>query len=412
MTMVINHEKYACPICERHISRPNYKRHVEACKRKTPEIHTTDIGVFKKCRQLWDYTSNIRQNLEPIFWVENFAFGDAIHQALAVYYNSGLVHEKGGQSLLPRMQGSLFLEAIDTQNRSMEEARVAFLKAVDTWYGSIPDDQVNDEIDEKFDEYRALGLSMLDQYQRYAVLEDDFEVLWTERVFHIPLWVPNKSGRGKRLVLYSFRTDGLVRDAHGRLWILEFKTAKDGKPDDTDYLFNDDQVGKYILMLNQLEEVKALGTKIEGVKYRWLKKKIPTPMKELQRGPFLSVDKSRDTTYDMAVEQIKGHHDGKVPNHYRDFLDHLKEKGNRFIGGEPVRRSMKELAMLGDILQYEIADMVNDPSIYRNASKFNCRGCLMFDPCVQKWEGNGDEMELEDSYKQREHKYALEIGGF
>lgn len=382
-----------CPLCGRHYIL--IERHIAACKRKTPEIHTTDKAVFKACRQRWYYSSNLTLNLEPLAPVENFAFGDAIHQALSAYNESGLERDL------------LTGEQKDTRNRNMISAVAAFEDALKAWYGKL--DEVNDEIDEKFDEYRELGLSMLDQYMRFAATRDFFDVLWTERVFHIPLQVPTKSGRGTRPVVYSFRTDGLVRDDHDRIWIVEYKTASN-IPDNTDYLLTDDQVGSYIWCLNQLGEVEELG-RIEGVLYRWLRKKTPSHMKPLKSGLTLSVDKRIVTSYDIAIEDIKKFHDGKLPSIYREFLDHLKEKEgpseNAFVKQEFVRRNPKEIERIGEAVKVESAMMVNDPIITRTSSMFNCNSCAFFAPCLVRWEGGDDSSLLKDMYQSRTVKHSV-----
>jgi hypothetical protein len=388
-----------CRFCDRAYIQ--IKRHEESCKKKTPEIHTTDRAIFKSCRQRWHYSSNLRLNLEPYTPQENLEFGDAIHQALSAYYDSGMqqvVAGPGGQNIGP----------LDTMKRSMIPGIETFDRAMKDWYGKL--DSPTAEDDEKFDDLSKLGHSMLDQYMRFATIEDDFEVMWTERVFHIPLLVPNRSGRGTRRVVYSFRTDGLVRDSLGRLWVLEFKTAAT-IPDKTDYLLTDDQVGSYIWCLNQLEEVKALG-KIEGVLYRWLRKAAPTPIPVLQKGT-LSTDKRRSTTYEQAVIEIKAHHDGKVPSFYNEFLEAIREKnnigktGNLFIAEERVRRNPKEIAIIGEYIKFDIAEMVNEPRIIRNPSRFNCNSCAFLVPCVVKHEGGNDADILADGYQQRKVKYSV-----
>src|SRR5947209_3560583 len=50
-------------------------------------IRTSDRAYFKRCRQLWDFTSKIRMNYEPLVQPRPLEFGTAIHRGLEVYYN-------------------------------------------------------------------------------------------------------------------------------------------------------------------------------------------------------------------------------------------------------------------------------------------------------------------------------------
>ena len=50
-------------------------------------VRTSDRGTFRRCRELWNFTSKIRENWEYVPGVEALDFGTAIHAALEVYYD-------------------------------------------------------------------------------------------------------------------------------------------------------------------------------------------------------------------------------------------------------------------------------------------------------------------------------------
>lgn len=330
------------------------------------EIHTTDRASFKRCRQRWDFSSNIRQNLETIKPITPLWFGIGMHEALGAYYHPS-----------------------QTQ-RSYSVAADALTRYVNEWIESI-ESPTEDNVEwANFQE--QLGLGMLDYYCNvYAPPKDEelgMEVLWVEKEFIVE--VPGMPG-----VTYSFRVDGLVRDKDGRIWILEHKTAAQ-LYEDEEWLSLDDQCGSYLWGLTQLPEPIYA----EGVIYNTLRKAVPHAPYWLKSGRY-SMNKQASTTYLLALKTFREHY-GKVPKMYWDYLDFLKYQPDKFCKRTPVRRNRRELAALGESLRYEVLDMVNDPFIYRSASRINCQGCPFIAPCQVKWEGGDEHFLLNTAYRPRE----------
>lgn len=333
------------------------------------EIHVTDKQTFKTCRQKWQFSSNLQRNLEPKLAYEPFWIGTAFHEALGHYYDP------------------------DSQ-RDMDNAIVIARQHVQAWYTRL--EEVSDADTETYDKWMLTLPAMLRNYAEFAEDpanddRDNFDVMWTEREFHIPI-----PGLGEE-VTYSFRTDGLVMDRQGNLWILEHKTAA-SFPGNTDYLMMDDQVGSYLWALEEVFDLE-----IEGVIYNWVKKKVPVIPEVLKNGKF-SKNKAQDTTYDIALNAYRtaGLTDAQIQAEYGEFLTHLQIKENNFVRRERVRRNRHEIQVLGQSLQHEISDMISDPAIYRSPSKFACNGCPFFTPCLVRWEGGDYEAILSESFKQRE----------
>jgi hypothetical protein len=280
----------------------------------------------------------------------------------------------------------------------------AFREWCNDWLKGLEAPSIEDE--EWVKHLLELGLGILENYFKWAARYDEFDVLWVEREYLVD--IPGMPG-----VKYSFRTDGLVVDRQGRIWLLEHKTAAQLPPIDEEaqqWLLMDDQVGSYLWALTQVPDVLDLDKPIEGVMYNSLLKTAPKPLRELVRGGY-SVDKRQQTTFEIALEQLQGvYGKGKVPKRYSPFLVYLRDvksggpKGNHFIRRENVRRNANELRHLGEMLRYEVAEMISNPTINRSPGKFNCSYCPFVGPCLLKWENGDWQSVLRANYQKRKHE--------
>ena len=329
-------------------------------------IHTSDRILFKQCRLAWHFASPIRLNLEPLHKAKALTFGTAMHRGLESYYDPSTPRES-----IP--------------------AITAFVENVNEWYAKVPSSV---EADEEYQEAMTLGPGMLEHYFKWAKAKDNFEVIWVEKEYQVPIGEFNGVE-----VIYSFKPDGLVQDGHGRYWLLEDKTT--AKFDDTyEFLLRDDQCGSYLWGI-----WLADGIKIEGIIYNELLKAIPTIPKVNKNG-MLSMDKRIKTTYQAYKQAIIDHHGSEtmIPL-YEDFLnEHLKGKDNPFFHREPVRRNHREILAVGEGIKLEVMDMVSDPSIYRRPDRFNCGRCQFQTPCLVYYEGGDLEATLRNQYQERDSK--------
>lgn len=333
-------------------------------------VHTSDRTSFKRCRQRWEFSSNLRMNLESKTPITPLFFGTNIHAALANYYDPST----------PRSPGP----AIDV----FKAHTAAYLAQFEE-----PDTDKLVWIDEQLE----LGTGMLKHYfsvvDKLPLMPDtDFEAIWVEKQMEVP--IPGLPG-----VSYTFTLDGLVKDIYNRYWILEHKTAAQ-LFEDQEWLSNDDQCGSYLWALTQLDPPIYA----EGVIYNSLRKKVPTPLRPLVNGGF-SKNKTQDTTLDIALGTLREYY-GKVPKSYWEFLDTLKAKPENFVQRVPVRRNRHEIQILGEYLRYEVMDMINNPTIYRSPSRINCSGCPFLAPCLMKWEGSDYEYYLDAQYKRRKKEWV------
>jgi len=352
-------------------------------------IHTSDRTNFKRCRQRWDFSSNIRGNLEPKKPVTPLWFGTGIHEALAAYYDPEVGQPVGtGNTYLKKGIGIL-----QRAPRDPDYGIFVFENFVDGWLTSLGEPSEDQYLWAK--ENRELGLGMLGNYFKWARINDNFEVIWVEKEFKVE--IPGMPG-----ISYSFRCDGLIKTKH-HTWLLEHKTTAQF-PDQTEWLMMDDQCGSYLWGLTQLDPPVYA----EGVVYNELKKKTPQPLRSLMSGGF-SVNRSQDTTFNLAVETLRSEY-GKIPKHYWEFLDFLKYKPDNFIKRTPVRRNRKEIELLGGMLRHEVLDMLDNPSIYRSPSRINCSSCPFIAPCILRWEGGDFQYLLDIEFQEREGYYGKAYG--
>lgn len=319
----------------------------------TPIIHTSDRRAFKTCRQLWDFSSPLRMNLEPKpRGVNALWFGTGIHAALEGYYSA----LSNAADVAEQIWAHYCIEA----------------------EFDVPQDTVD------------LGNGMLKYYCReWASKNDNFTVVGME------------VERKLKMIYfdYGFQLDGLALDSDGRYWILEFKTA--GKWESSyDYLLMDDQAGSYLMGEQISRQVP-----IEGIIYTILKKAAPKPLKLLKSGHF-SMDKQQTTTYDLARRQINERY-GKIPDFYGEFLTFLQERPDSFVLRQTVRRNQTEIRSIQQSIFMEAKEMLNpNISIYRNPSSWNCNRCPFFVPCLAKWEGTPIDSILKLDYRPRKERYV------
>src|SRR6516225_8512509 len=118
-------------------------------------IRTSDRSLFKACRQRWEWGSRTRRNLEPVQGSTALDFGTAIHAGLEAYYQ-------------PKTWG------YHTQMQA--NALQGFLDSIRSTRCDAED----------YEELKALGLGMLDNYFAWAPANDTWKPVMVEQEFEIP----------------------------------------------------------------------------------------------------------------------------------------------------------------------------------------------------------------------------------
>ena len=328
-------------------------------------IRTSDRMYFKRCRELWNFTSKIRENWEPVQRYPAFDFGTAIHAGLQAYYEPST----WGQKALMRTN------AMD-----------AFYASLSTLHQLVKMGDLEFEV--RFDDEYEMGHRMLDYYFLWAPKVDNFVPLYVEIEFEVP--IPGLEG----LAVYQGRIDLIVEvfDEEGQslgYWLIDHKTAS--QFGDTQWLWLDDQCSSYAWAIRE-----QLGLEVRGVIYNQLRKKPPHPPNMLRSGSF-SVNKQQDTTFEVYLRAIR--QAGQNPSWYRDFLLYLKKNPKEFCRRTKVKYNERQLQIVGERIRREAIEMINDPVIYPSPSPMNCNGCRFFSPCLQVQEGS--EPYMEENYERR-----------
>lgn len=309
---------------------------------------------------LWDFTSKIRQNYEPLQRIDALDFGTAMHKALEAYYQPSTWDD---QALKEAMATQAFLESVKDIGTKVKIGPLEF--------------------EQRWEELRALGLDMLAFYFHWAPSRDTFTPVYTEVEFEVPI-------PGLPDTVYQGRIDLIVEDEYG-YWLVDHKTT--AQFGDTEWLALDDQCSSYAWAIRQ-----QLGLEVRGVIYNELRKKAPKKPKVLRDGT-LSVNKMQDTTYETYIQTIREL--GYKENAYQNILDYLKISQREFVRRTKVIFRPETLQIVENRIRMEAAEMLDHPSIYPTPSRMNCQGCSFFAPCLALHEGRDPEAILDENYERR-----------
>src|ERR1035437_4508036 len=323
------------------------------------KISTTEKLSFKSCRARWNYSSHNRHNLVSKSPQKHLFLGTGVHKALEMYY---------------KRKDDL----VTTFKQWYKEESAQYLNA------SV-------EIQEEMQANLELGIGMLEHYAIWAPKNDKFTVIATEFEFEMEL----QPG-----IMYVGKLDGLVRDEHDKIWVLEHKTFS--RPIEANMLMLDEQTTAYQWIVDAMIENDFFdgqtdtNERCRGVIYNGLKKKLPTMPKLTATGNKLSEAKNSDTTYDYYHDAILAH--GFALTDYRDMLNFLENKGNSFFYRDLLRRTKVELELFEKRLDIEVQEMI-DPVIYHTPSK-DCAFCPFFSPCYAAMSGGDEEAILASNFQQ------------
>ncbi|UKM63136.1 PD-(D/E)XK nuclease superfamily [Weizmannia phage Youna2] len=347
-------------------------------------IHTSDRKTFKRCRRKYWLSSRLCRGLQPkkpnnILWL-----GTGVHHALQFYY-----------------------EGKDTLVGAFTKWADAEIKRIKKEYGAW------DEELEALNQVVADGVQLLEHYNVWAKEVDNFEPFKMEVMFSLPITDPygrplivEHPETGEDVpVMYEGRFDGIVKDEMGHYWILEHKTAKSFSDWDTK-LPLDEQITSYIWAAEYLFDIP-----VEGVIYNGLRKKAPSIPPLLKNGKGLSKNKNIDTTYDVYLAEILKH--GFDPADYKDILDILKAKGNKFFRREYVRRTPEEVQTVKEQIFYEACDMLEAEHMYPNPTRDCSWDCDFYEVCVMMQNKGDVEPILADMYEPRtaeEDEFEEKVG--
>jgi hypothetical protein len=345
--------------------------------RKALIIRTSDRISFKKCRRSWSWSSHLKRNLGPANLASPLWFGSAVHYALEDFH---------GYKQFENAQDAFRAYCIATSKQHQRD---------------LPDDAP-----QLFD----MGSKMLDYYENFWLAERKEDVTYWEPDPHtgelVPqvevnfeIEVPLKDNpyletlmheHGADCILYRGTIDRVAIDEHGRLWVVEYKTAKIAEHM---HYQTDPQVTTYVWAATHMYPDKE----IAGVVYHQFIKKTPELPRLLSTGKVSTASNlvSSAPLYRKALVNMYGK-EGLAPEENRkkllQFMMEEDEHNDRYIQRQLIERSTTMVNAEAEKILLEMEDILNpDLALYPNPTRDCSRMCSFLNPCVGF--DNGDDYE-------------------
>lgn len=404
----------------------------------TESIHTSARKSFRSCRRRYNYI--FRNFWYPVVTPKPLEFGVAFHKAMETLYNPETWHDK---------ETALAL-ALVAFKKAVEEQRERYKK-----YQGV--ESLSPEEQQDYDERVELGLGMLKYYARRFLPQETLTPIAVEISFEIPIrnrageelwckckncferWMKTDYGQqayqafqAKEVggflfmidhysevqwlakyrevwkglpVTYGGRIDALMKDMYGRVWIVDWKTAARIVEEGKDFFLElDDQITSYCYAL------WSLGYDIAGFLYVEIKKgfpKEPEPLLRTYKGRAYPTNKMLEHEY-VSYRTIVEENDPYAfqQGFYDEYLEWLQAEGPVYHYRHQQHRSEEELAIVGDYIFDEAADMV-DPRlrIYPMSGRWSCQTCAFQEPCMAENRGDDSHSLLNVTFEKRSYHY-------
>lgn len=347
---------------------------------KVAIIRTSDRAGFRSCRRKWDFQSHMRRNLEPKTDAMPLWFGTGIHFALEDYFNPNSPYPF--KSPAEAFQCYVLATRINARQElpvgweDEEQMGIAMLNyLIDYWlqtrnplttfvYNGVPQLEINFQIDVPFDVKAHYPHSPYDK------------------------------------VIYSGTIDRVVIDEHGRLWGLDYKTAKTLK---TTHFANDPQATVYPWAMNEMYPEHE----VAGLIYWQLLKATPKPPEPLKSGKISTAQNQKTTRplYRQGLINAYGSVD-KAPKANIDYLNNLamaeSTEQDAFVRRDKVYQNRHSQESEGAKILMEVKEMLNpDLDLYPNPTFMCPHMCSFFEECISMNDGSDWEGQLEMNTQQR-----------
>lgn len=349
-------------------------------------IRTSDRIAFKQCRRKWGWSSHLKRNLGPKYLASPLWFGSAIHYALEDFHgykrfaNAAdafkaycIATAKQHIRDLPTDANELYL--LGTQMMDYYENQ---------WLRYKPADQTYWEVD-------AEGNNIPQVEVNFAI-----EVPLDEH----PHLKELAAAHGADAVIYRGTIDRVSIDEEGRLWIVEYKTAK--RAEHMHYL-TDPQVTTYVWAASHI-----YNRPIAGVVYHQFVKTAPLPPRVLSTGK-LSTAANLVSSYPLYRQQLIDLYgdDQLAPEANRNFLATLAmgetPDRDRYIVRERIHRNAASCDSEAQLILLELEDMLNiNLPLYPNPTRDCGRFCSFMSACTSMNDGSDWEAELDTDFSPRD----------
>jgi hypothetical protein len=331
----------------------------------------SDRTLFKRCRRKWDWTSKLRQNLEPIDTIsQHLFFGSGIHFALEDYHG----WNRFGN---PVAAFQAYYDCFDRET----------------------------ELNIDCENLAALAPGILTYYiEEWMPLRKQFHTFWYNGIPQVEVRVILElKDLSKELglpVYYSMVFDRVVEDDEGRLWIEDYKTVTSF---DISKLETDPQISTYSWGAELYYK-----RPVEGMLWLQLKKKLVEDPRMLKNGT-ISYDKSQSTNYYRYLELLKMSYGNveSAPDKNVECLNELlmeeSDLGDKYIRYDLVRRNAYERKKEYGLIKMEILDMMDkNVRIYPNQTKDCKNDCKFRNACMAMSDGSDYQYILDNNFQKKE----------
>lgn len=336
-------------------------------------IRTSDRSSFRRCRRKWGWSSHLRGNMEPKLRNKYFWIGSGVHYSLEDFH-SYKHFESPAEAFRAYTEACKHTKGFQLPDEWKDQAELA--ESMLDYYS--------------LDWLKGYGRSPLQTFVHNgeAQVEVRFEIV-----------VPLKGPNGEE-IRYRGTLDRVAIDEHGRLWIVEYKTAAQFV---TAHFDTDGQVTAYVWAGNSL-----YNKPITGVIYQQHRKTLAEEPRLLANGKISSA-KNQLTSYakyKAALEALYQSVD-KAPATNIQCLNHLASKESEdqdpYIRRDWIYRNEHQLQAEGAKILMELEDILNpDLPLYPNPTRDCSWGCDFQTACISLDDGSDWEFHLKDEMQQRE----------
>lgn len=310
--------------------------------------------LFQRCRRAWDLGARGRQGYEPTEPVRVFDFGEAIHDALDVYYFPGMWD--WNRAIVRPL-------AVKGFEKSMRRQRDAYAQTCE-----LSPEQIRD-----WEQHLELGTGILQRYFEFAAGVDRFTPIGVASQFDIHLPDPTNPDTGLttsdgRPLQYRARIDLAVIDDHELYWLVEHRVITDAHWPSLDQLRIDEQA-----LTRSWAWQQGFLAKLEGTIYNELRAVAPGT-----------------GSAEVDVRALPGA--GGI----------ITQRSTESFRRTHLPRTELEIERQGTAVALEMQDMI-DPSVrlYPNPSWEHCASCVYRPPCLAMTQGIDERPILEASYRKR-----------
>jgi hypothetical protein len=310
--------------------------------------------LFRRCRRAWDLGARERQDYEPVEPAQVFDFGEAIHDALDVYYFPGMWD--WNRAIVRPLAVAGFEKSMRRQCDVYTQTRDLSAAQLQDWEQQL-----------------ELGAGVLRRYFEWASEVDRFTPIQVASQFDIALPDPANPDSGLitpdgRPLQYRVRIDLVVIDEHELYWLVEHRISSDPRWSDLEALRLDEQAltRGWAWQLGFLAE-------LEGTIHNELRAAAPAAGKS--EVEIRAVPGAGGITTQRSTESFRRTH---------------------------IPRTALEIERHGISVALEMQDMTDlSLRIYPNPSWEHCSGCAYRPPCLAMTQGIDERPILEAAYRKR-----------